>query len=411
MIPLSAQYQKKMSLFNVALFVVIAVFLSSCSQIKPLTITQDFALADLKTSHTLDVYAENNTIHTLLSGVDSESQQLVVRYIHSLDAGKTWSSPVTVNKNIAPVKKSKRGNDFQIAASGQTIMAIWSTQGGEPWVGIISAALSVDHGKTWRKIPSPVSSDFSAINQGYYDLTADPQGNFHMTWLDDREESGNTQALRYASFQPKRSTWTNHSNLEPTSCTCCWSSITMDQSGAIHVLYRDDSPRDMMLVSSFDRGQSWQTSQSVWNFNWAFVGCPHQGGGVATTNVNGKTCVHNIIWNGSEDKRGLYYRKLKLSGKNNTPLISLGDETSASGDIATIDDRVGLIYITGTVENKRVVVRLSDDNGESWQEEKSLTAFGAQPSHPKIIATPEGFRFFWTEWQDDGRAVTVMSHF
>ena len=57
------------------------------------------------------------------------------------------------------------------------------------------------------------------------------------------------------------------------------------------------------------------------------------------------------------------------------------------------------------------MVRLSDNNGESWQKEKALTAIGAEPSHPRIVGTPEGFRFFWTEWQEDGRAMTVMSHF
>jgi hypothetical protein len=343
--------------------------------------------------------------------VDSQSQLPGVRYIQSLDAGGTWSTPVTVNENIAPVKKSKRGNDFQIAASGQTIMAIWSTQGSEPWVGVISAALSLDQGKTWRQVPSPVSSEFSVINQGYYDLTADQHGDFHMTWLDDREESGNTQGLRYASFQTKTSTWTHHAHLERTSCTCCWSSITTDKKGGIHVLYRDDSPRDMMLLSSLDKGLSWQAPQSVWDFNWMFVGCPHQGGGIATTEVNSETIVHNIIWNGSEDRRGLYYRQLKLSGIDDVPLVPLGDETSASGDIATIDDRVGLIYVTGMAENKQVVVRLSDDHGVSWQKEQSLSALGAEPSHPRIVATSEGFRFFWTDWKEDGSAVTMMSHF
>lgn len=408
MILFSARYQNKV---HVTLFICIAIFLSSCSQIRPIKITQDFAVSKLQTVHTLDVYADNNVIHTLLSGIDSNSQQLAVRYMNSSDAGETWSTPVTVNEHISGVKKSKRGNDFQVAASGKTVMAVWSTQGGEPWVGIISAALSLDMGQTWHKIPSPVSNDYSTINQGYYDLTADSQGKFYISWLDDREESGNTQGLRYASFQTDSSTWIDQSNLEPTSCTCCWSSMTTDTNGAVHVLYRDDSPRDMMLVSSFDGGQSWQNPQSVWDFNWTFMGCPHQGGGLATAEVNGKTNIHTVIWNGSEDKRGLYYRRLKLTGANDTPIIPLGDDSSVSGGIATIDDRVGLIYVTGTAENKRVVVKLSDDNGQSWQEDQALTTLGSKPSHPRIVGTPEGFRFFWTEWQDDGRAVAVMSYF
>jgi hypothetical protein len=189
---------------------------------------QNFPDAGLKTVHTLDVYAENNTIHTLLSGVDIKSQELVVRYLNSGDAGKTWSVPVTVNKGIAPVKQSRRGNDFQVAAYGNKIMAVWKTKGGEPWAGMIVAALSRDQGKTWQQISSPVSDKYSKIDQGYLDVTVDYRGKFHIVWLDDREEAGDTQGLRYANFQDEKNkgVWENHKDLEASACTCCWSNIT-----------------------------------------------------------------------------------------------------------------------------------------------------------------------------------------
>jgi len=390
----------------------VVLFLSSCTQIRHIKTTQNFANTGLQTIHTLDVFSEKNTIHALLSGIDKESQHIVLRYINSLDAGKTWSSSVTVNQNIAPVKKSKRGNDFHVAAYGDTVMAIWQTKGGEPWTGKISAALSLDQGKTWNKIPSPVSDQYSKIDQGYFDITADQLGNFHLTWLDDREEAGDTQGLRYASFQnqTKDAAWIYHNNLEATACTCCWSNITADSKGNIHVLYRDDSPRDMMLSSSNDTGKSWTKLGAVWPFNWEFVGCPHQGGGLSTTQLEGETVLHSVIWNGNESNKGLYYHQSEPSAESVTPIIPLGDETSASGDIAVIDNNhIGVVYTTGNAENKKVMAKLSEDGGQSWLKEHRLTADGAEPSHPRIIGTPDGFRFFWTEWQENGDAIAIMS--
>ncbi|MCK5829265.1 MAG: exo-alpha-sialidase [Methylococcales bacterium] len=389
----------------------IVLFLSSCSQIKHAKTIQNFADTGLQTIHTLDVFAENNSIHALFSGTDKKSQHIVLQYINSLDAGKSWSKPVTVNQNIAPVKKSKRGNDFQVAAKGNKVMAIWQTKGGEPWTGKISAALSLDKGKTWNKIPSPLSDKYSKIDQGYFDITADQQGNFHLTWLDDREEAGDTQGLHYASFQTttENTPWIYHNSLEATACTCCWSNITADSKGNIHVLYRDDSPRDMMLSSSFDTGKSWKKLGAVWPFKWEFVGCPHQGGGISTTQLEDKTVLHSVIWNGNESNRGLYYHQSKLPTKNIAPIM-LGDKTSASGDIAVINDNhIGIVYTTGIAENKKVMAKLSEDGGQSWLKEHRLTADGAEPSHPRIIGTPDGFRFFWTEWQENGDAVAVMS--
>lgn len=382
--------------------------LSSCASIAPVNTTQTQLNTGLKTVHTFDVYVENNTIHSLFSGLDKNSKELTLNYISSQDSGKTWSSPLTVNKNISPVKKSKRGNDFQIAAHGKTVMAAWQTQGGEPWTGIISTAISYDAGNSWHNTFSPVDKKHSKIDQGYFDLAADSQGNFHLVWLDDREEIGDTQVLRYAKFHPKDNKWQYRKELESSACTCCWGRISSDVSENIHVLFRDDNPRDMMLTSSFDLGKTWQQSQSVWAFDWQFVGCPHQGGGLVTTKVNGESILHSIVWNGDESKRGLYYQQ--SSQENSPPPIQIGTDKSQSGDIAAMTpNHLGVVYTNSDIERKRVVTQFSVDGGKSWSSALQLTNDQATPSHPRIIATRKGFKFFWTEWLENGDAVAIMS--
>ncbi len=400
----------KIGLIRLAFFLI--VFLLSFTSLNYASAKIEFPGSGLKTVHTLDVYAENNTIHTLLSGIDSKSQKLVVKYLNSIDAGKTWSAPVTVNQGIAPVKQSRRGNDFQVAAHGNKIMVVWKTKGGEPWTGMIVAALSRDKGKTWQQISSPVDDKYSKIDQGYLDITADRHGKFHIVWLDDREEAGDTQGVRYASFRDEMKTgaWESHKDLEASACTCCWSNITTDVTGNIYVLYRDDKPRDMMLISSLDGGKSWQKPGAVWPFGWQFVGCPHQGGGVATTEVGGKVVLHSVVWNGIASNRGLYYSQAEATGAKWTPIVSVGDNTSASGDIAVIgNQRIGIVYTAGDAEKKQVMVKVSEDGGKSWLKEQRLTADGADGSHPRIIGTAGGFRVFWTEWLENGDAKGMMS--
>jgi hypothetical protein len=113
-----------------------------------------------------------------------------------------------------------------------------------------------------------------------------------------------------------------------------------------------------------------------------------------------------VVWNGNESDRGLYYHSQPTTNKP----VSIGDKSSASGDIATIADKhIGIVYITGDTEKKHVMVKLSEDGGESWSAERRLSLDGAEPSHPKIIGTASGFRFFWTEWQKNGDAIVVMS--
>ncbi len=379
--------------------------------LSPAKAAEIFPNAGFKTIQTLDVYAENNTIHALYSGLDEKTGKPLVKYFHSLDAGKTWSEPVTVNKNIAPVKQARRGNDFQVAGFGNKVMAVWKTKGGEPWTGKIVAALSRDLGKTWVRIDSPVSEKYDKVDQGYMDVTVDMSGKFHFTWLDDREEAGNSQGLRYANFLDNQqgAVWHGHKDLAASVCTCCWSEIEADSNGGVHVLFREDKPRDMNLISSFDGGKFWQKASIVWPFGWQFAGCPHQGGGLVTTQVEGKTVLHTVIWNGEASNRGLFYSQSIGAQDNWTSVIRVGDKSSASGDIAAIDnEKLAIVYTAGDSEKKQVLLRVSGDGGKSWSKELRLTQDGVDASHPKIVGTLDGFRVFWTEWLDNGDAIGKM---
>ncbi len=290
-------------------------------------------------------------------------------------------------------------------------MAIWKTKGGEPWTGKIVAAMSRDFGKTWARIDSPVSEEYAKVDQGYMDVTVDLNGKFHFVWLDDREEVGNSQGLRYANFldnQPN-AVWQDHRDLVASVCTCCWSEIEADSKGSIHVLYREDKPRDMNLISSFDGGKSWQKPGVVWPFGWQFTGCPHQGGGLVTTQVEGTVVLHAVIWNGKSSNRGLFYSQ-SIGQSKWTSVIRVGNDSSASGDIAAIgNDQLAIVYTAGDSEKKQVLLRVSGDGGRSWSKELRLTQEDVDASHPKIVGTLDGFRVFWTEWLDNGDAISMMS--
>lgn len=407
------QHQKTASTGKICFLslVICSIFiLPSCALLNHKNPIQKVIKTDLKTVHTLDLYTEvSGAIHALFSGIDN-NQKLSLKYINSLDGGKTWLPPISLNNGLATVKKSKRGNDFQIAAYGNKVMAVWQTQGGEPWTGKIAIALSTDFGQTWQLIASPVSNEYAKIDQGYFDIAADKYGQFHLVWLDDREEAGDTQGLRYARFSIQKSTWDQHTTLEMTACTCCWTSITSDNYGNIHVLYRNDNPRDMMISSSLDGGKSWQEAKTAGAFDWQFIGCPHQGGGLTSTQTNKNTILHSAIWNGRNSSRGIYYSQSSLSKDKVEVLMPIGDNSSASADIAALDnDHLRIIYTSGDFESKSVMSKASNDGGQTWSDEQRLSADGAEPSHPRIIASENGFQFFWTEWQENGDAVAIIS--
>jgi hypothetical protein len=399
--------------FMKGMFLSLLLFMMVSCSMHHSPLTTEFPDAKLKDIYTLDIYRDMEKIHILLSGVDQASNEIALKYLFSEDAGESWSEAVTVNNGLSAVKKSRRGNDFQIAASGDHLMTVWQAEGSVPWAGVLVVAESSDRGKTWRKIASPVSKEYAMIDQGYFDLSADVLGNFHIVWLDDREENGNFQVLRYAKLSAgsAASGWQAYQQLDASVCTCCWTAIDTDNMAGVHVLFRDDVPRDMALISSGDRGSSWRKSNPVSAFNWEFVGCPHQGGNMAIAQQGGNVVIHSVIWNGSQSGPGLYYSHSLSSNMNNwKPVIPVKGETSFSGDIALIDDRkVAMVYGVGIAEQKRIEAIQSFDGGQSWSEAKILSRKGVLPSHPRLIGIEQGYRAFWTEQHQDGHSIWKMA--
>ena len=128
-------------------------------------------------------------------------------------------------------------------------------------------------------------------------------------------------------------------------------------------------------------------------------------------NLRVKTILHSVVWNGNSSNRGLYYKQSLLTDNSPSP-IQIGLDTSLSGDIAALDNKhLSIIYTMSDLEEKRVISKTSSDSGKTWSAAHQLTKDGAKPSHPRVVATPEGFKFFWTEWQENGDAITIMSEF
>ncbi len=392
--------------YSILLF---SLFLWACAtQIKPVQNKPVLFDAGLSDVHTLDLYSTEDSIHSLVSGIDKQTGATVVKYLASGDAGQSWTSPVIVNQGQAEIKASKRGNDFQLAVSASSILAAWKTVGADPWVGVLSFAISHDGGNSWEKVASPLGEELSAFDQGYFDLGADGDDNFHLSWLDDREEAGDTQGLRYARYSTENG-WHFVTNLEQTVCTCCWSKIVNDDQRNVHVLFRDDSPRDMRLISSFSQGKSWSPAKTIIPFNWEFIGCPHQGGALTNATLQDKAHLLALVWNGDSEKKGLYFSRTHADEQNGSSATQVAGKTSKSGDLAVINERIGMVYSEGLAEDKKVVFKQSINGGEHWSEGTVLTAPGVGPSHPRIVTTGEGFRVFWTEWLDSGEAVAKMS--
>jgi hypothetical protein len=364
------------------------------------------AVSGLEGTRSLDLVVERGVIHGLLAGRFGEHDR--VAYLHSADGGKTWSEPAFLNEEDEAPVISRRGNDARLAVHGRRVVAVWQERGELPGTGPLAVAASADGGRTWRRGRNPAVGD-SMNNQSYPALAAGEDGRFHLVWLDDREENGNTQGLRYATSADGLY-WTGQTTLDPAVCTCCWTRISALPDRSVAVLYRDADPHDMRLLRGPLNNGRWLDLGSVGVGGWHFKGCPHCGGGLVAAGADGKTVLHGVAWTGKESSPGLFYSRSTDLGKHWEPPFFLGDGQSRESDIAVRSGSdLAVVFSRAGADGAAVYFVRSGDGGDHWSDPVALTPPDAGADHPRIVATPRGFSVFWTMSRPGGGKILAMA--
>ena len=359
----------------------------------------------------LDVYATGDTVlHLLIARRPAPAVPATLEYLRSTDAGQTWSTPTPVVTNQPP-SPIHRGQDAQIAAAGNNLIAAWTTAGTEDRFGRgpIATAISHDAGRTWQPGPNP-ADDGQSTGHAFLDLAADASGTFHLVWLDGRDPKSPGKGLRYARSTDAGQTWSSNRTLDPATCECCWNTIACTADNRLAVLYRDRDPRDMSMVTSADLGKTWSASTRVGAFDWNITACPHVGGALAF--APDAHVAHAIVWNAKDATvRGAYLLSSADNGRTwSTPRQLGNDPKSWHTDLATgPNGQVAAVYDAYTEDGGAIFATVSADQGRTWSPPQRLTTPEVSASHPRVVRTGNVFRVFWTQSPTEGGPATWQS--
>jgi hypothetical protein len=339
----------------------------------------------------LDVYRDGGAIHVLTA--EQRGEETALWHRRSDDAGVTWSAPVRVDGPGMAPRPTRRGDEAQIAAHGDTVLAIWSISGtGYGKGGPLTAAMSRDGGKTWRALAGPSDSGLTK-GEGFADLVAGKDA-FHAVWLDNRDGA---QGLRYSALRDAK-TWAPNTTIAAGTCECCWNTLLM-RGDVLQVLFRDKDPRDMALASL--EKDAWVKRGSVGGFGWRIKGCPETGGGLATT-ADGR--LHALVWTGLEGESGLYTMRTSSVARWSAPR-RMGGADAQHGDLASSGERLGAVWDDGG----RIMAAFSSDSGNTWSAASVISTGGARAENPRVVAAGDAFLALWTQADAEGVRTLVMA--
>ena len=216
---------------------------------------------------------------------------------HSDDRSATLSTPVKVNAEPEDILGDGENRPKILVRNG--VVYVSYTQGlAKPMSGDIRFSRSLDGGKTFSA-PLTVNDNREIISHRFEAMAVNDKGQVFLAWLDKRDLSAaqaQGQAYRGAAVYVAQSDDGGVSfrpNLKAAdhSCECCRVEMALDRDGIPVILWRHvfgKNTRDHALLKLDGQSVMQRASQDGWELD----ACPHHG---PTLSI-GEDGIYHLAW-------------------------------------------------------------------------------------------------------------------
>jgi hypothetical protein len=255
---------------------------------------------------------------------------------------------------------------------------------------------SADAGRTWSS-PVTVNDGDEFGSHNFHALTAAPDGSLLATWLDARK--GKSGVWMSRSTDGGRTWDANRPIYTDPTCPCCRTAVAVAGNGTIYVAWRAILPgdvRDVVVTRSDDEGRTWAPPVRTRADDWVYPGCPHAG---PSLEVDARGDLHVAWWTGKEGEAGVYYARSDDGGRTFVAQpVATGDRARpAHVQLAVSGERVYVAWDDGLGEVPRVLLRRSADGGRSFGPEALLSEPGVAASYPVLALYGDSVAVAWSQ--------------
>lgn len=332
---------------------------------------------------------------------------------HSGDGGRSFSVPVAVD--VVPENIAADGENRPKIVIGpkREIYVSWTQSLDKPYTGNVRFARSLDDGKTFSS-PITVNDNREVISHRFESLQVDGSGRIHLVWLDKRDAAAAQAvgkkyagaALYHAVSDDGGQTFRANRLLAANSCECCRVVTALDMDGVPLVFWRHVfgvNVRDHALLKLDGKSGLVRVSYDQWEID----GCPHHGPTMAVA----RDGTRHLAWfNDAPDRHGLFYASMQAAGAMSPPM-SFGNYAAQAThpSVQTLGKSVVLAWKEFDGERAAVLSMSSRDGGRSWQAPRRVAeTFGAS-DHPLLITDGATVYLSWNTAQEGYRLLPIES--
>lgn len=327
----------------------------------------------------------------------------------SSNQGETFSTPVPVNLESELVAAVGENRPKILVGSNGNIYVSYTLNLETPFAGNIRFSRSIDGGKSFS-IPVTVNDNLDSITHSFNAMGVNEHGQIYIVWLDKRDisiakkngEKYSGAAIYYAISDDEGKTF--HANLKAVdhSCECCRVAMAMDKDGIPVIAWRHifgRNIRDHAMMRLDGKSQPVRLSHE----NWEVDACPHHGPSVSIAD-DGK--YHFVWFSNSPGQHGLYYSHSSDRGKNFSRPMNFGNfQAQASHPhVLSLEKRVFIVWKEFDGMTTGIYFINSTDGGNHWSIPQKVAFTSGASDYPFLVnngdktflswnTDKEGYRF------------------
>ncbi len=330
-----------------------------------------------------------------------------IKLVSSTDLAASFTKGIAINP--LPEKIYADGENRPKIAFGQNqeIYISWVNKTEGSYTGDIRFSRSIDNGKTFS-IPITVNDDKLLTSHRFDTLAVSPDGKIHLTWLDKRDlvaakKSGKKYtgaALYHAVSVDNGLTFSKNNKIADNSCECCRISIDFTNNGSAVALWRhifEGMTRDHAMVNLDSAERKPEISRVTFD-NWQIEACPHHGPDMS---IGQNDELHLAWFTGLPDRGGLFYGRYNQDTKKLENQFNVDSSATASRpQILTRNNQVFYVWKVLEQEKTKLQIRISEDNGNNWSETVTLSSTESASDYPLLFSNQNKIYISW--WTESG---------
>jgi len=330
-----------------------------------------------------------------------QNQHVYVSY--SDDTGESYSNPVVVNPEQEDVEHNGENRPKIIVDADSNIFISWTKKTSPRFTGEIRFSRSIDGGKTFET-PQTVNDDGLFAGHRFESLYLTESGHLYLTWIDKRDLEASIQrnesyagaAIYYAVSTDQGQSFSTNYRVANNSCECCRIAVAARGPENIAILWRQIfgvNTRDHAIAVLTPEGKTQEMARASYD-DWQIDACPHHGPSMIQSGVSGD---YHMSWFTNGDlHQGIYYARYSFDEDQPKYVFHVDGQAGAGHPyLAEHAQKLYLIWKGFDGQNTKLSLIESSDDGASWTEPRVLFVTGEGSDHPLIVSADDGLYLSW----------------